>query len=169
MYIMPWSGISWKVPKLYFIVSFKIMSITVLYNVIYTWNPNDPCLGWKSPSVEGLTFKHRGHLGSSSRKTRLYSRLKYHWSGSLKPLTWSGGQVGCDLLDIVTAVLTWFQWQQKLRWSLPPLPLQYVACLNHIGNGWEMILRYSEFIHPDQFQTLRLTSKHCGEHFIPAN
>ena len=31
---------------------------------IYTWNPNDPCFGWKRPCFEGFGFKNRGHLGS---------------------------------------------------------------------------------------------------------
>ncbi len=31
---------------------------------IYTWNPNDPCFGWKGPCFGGLTFKNRGYLGS---------------------------------------------------------------------------------------------------------
>ena len=30
---------------------------------IFTWNPNDPCFGWKRPCFEGFTFKHRGQLG----------------------------------------------------------------------------------------------------------
>ena len=33
------------------------------YIYIYTWNPNDPCFGWKRPCFGGLTFKNRGHLG----------------------------------------------------------------------------------------------------------
>ena len=31
---------------------------------MYTWNPNDHCFDWKRPCFGGLTFKHRGHLGS---------------------------------------------------------------------------------------------------------
>ena len=34
-------------------------------NHICTWNPNDPCFDWKRPCFGGLTFKNRGHLGSS--------------------------------------------------------------------------------------------------------
>ena len=30
----------------------------------YTWNPNDPCFGWKRPCFGGLTFKNKGHWGS---------------------------------------------------------------------------------------------------------
>ena len=30
----------------------------------HTWNPNDPCFGWKRPCFGGLTLKNRGHLGS---------------------------------------------------------------------------------------------------------
>ena len=32
--------------------------------LIYTWNPTDPCFGWKRPCFGGLTFKSRGHWGS---------------------------------------------------------------------------------------------------------
>ncbi len=31
---------------------------------IYTWDPNDPCFGWKRPCFGGLTCKNSGHLGS---------------------------------------------------------------------------------------------------------
>ena len=35
-----------------------------LLSPLYTWNPNDPCFGWKGPCFGGLTFKNRGHWGS---------------------------------------------------------------------------------------------------------
>ena len=42
----------------------KVKSTTgLLMYIVYTWNPNDPCFGWKRPCFEGLTFKNRGCLG----------------------------------------------------------------------------------------------------------
>ena len=38
------------------------MSFRQIY--IHTWNPNDPCIGWKRPCLGGLILKNRGHLGS---------------------------------------------------------------------------------------------------------
>ena len=36
---------------------------STIRDYLYTWNPNDPCFGWKRPCFGGLTFKNRGHLG----------------------------------------------------------------------------------------------------------
>ena len=40
----------------------NFMSFRQIY--IHTWNPNDPCIGWKRPCHGGLILKNRGHLGS---------------------------------------------------------------------------------------------------------
>ncbi len=50
----------------------KCMAQNDEYIYIYTWNPNDPCFGWKRPCFGGLTFKNRGHLGS--RYMNIWSR-----------------------------------------------------------------------------------------------
>ena len=38
--------------------------ISLYLDNLHTWNPNDPCFGWKKPCLEGFTFKNRGHVGS---------------------------------------------------------------------------------------------------------
>ena len=50
-------------PKAY--LNWIYIYIIYIYHIyIYTWNPNDPCFGWKRPCFGGLTFKNRGQLGS---------------------------------------------------------------------------------------------------------
>ena len=45
-------------------VLMEFFSKTCNDEVVYTWNPNDPCFDWKRPCFGGLKLKNRGQVGS---------------------------------------------------------------------------------------------------------